>query len=40
VVVAVVGEHLNFIGETLSTATLELQRPIALLTAAQTGKPL
>lgn len=42
VVVAVVGDHLNFIGETLSTATLELQGgQIALLDAlAQTGKPL
>jgi beta-glucosidase len=42
VVVAVVGDHLNFIGETLSTATLELQGgQIALLDAlAKTGKPL
>ena len=42
VVVAVVGDHLNFIGETRSTATLELQGgQIALLEAlAQTGKPL
>jgi beta-glucosidase len=42
VVVAVVGDHLNFIGETLSTATLELQGgQVALLEAlAQTGKPL
>ncbi len=42
VVVAVVGDHLNFIGETLSTATLELQGgQVALLDAlAKTGKPL
>jgi beta-glucosidase len=42
VIVAVVGDHLNFIGETLSTATLELQGgQVALLDAlAQTGKPL
>ncbi|MFZ5880783.1 MAG: glycoside hydrolase family 3 N-terminal domain-containing protein [Chloroflexota bacterium] len=42
VIVAVVGDHLNFIGETLSTATLELQGgQIALLDALeQTGKPL
>src|SRR5690606_14654521 len=42
VVVAVVGDHLNFIGETLSTATLELQGgQVALLDAlAQTGKPM
>ncbi len=42
VVVAVVGDHLNFIGETLSTATLELQGgQVPLLDAlAQTGKPL
>lgn len=42
VVVAVVGDHLRFIGETLSTATLELQGgQIALLDALeQTGKPL
>lgn len=42
VVVAVVGDHLNYIGETLSTATLELQGgQVALLDAlAQTGKPL
>jgi beta-glucosidase len=42
VVVAVVGDHLRFIGETQSTATLELQGgQIALLEAlAQTGKPL
>jgi beta-glucosidase len=41
-VVAVVGDHLNFIGETQSTATLELQGgQIALLDAlVQTGKPL
>ncbi|MBN2471478.1 MAG: glycoside hydrolase family 3 C-terminal domain-containing protein [Anaerolineae bacterium] len=42
VVVAVVGDHLNFIGETNSTATLELQGgQIALLEALEaTGKPL
>jgi beta-glucosidase len=42
VVLAVVGDHLNFVGETLSTATLELQGgQIALLDAlAATGKPL
>lgn len=42
VVVAVVGDHLNYVGETLSTATLELQGgQIALLDAlAATGKPL
>ncbi len=42
VVVAVVGDHLNFIGETQSTATLELQGgQVALLDALeQTGKPL
>ncbi|MFN8441944.1 MAG: glycoside hydrolase family 3 N-terminal domain-containing protein [Caldilineaceae bacterium] len=42
VVVAVVGDHLNYIGETLSTATLELQGgQVALLDAlTQTGKPL
>ncbi len=42
VVVAVVGDHLNYVGETLSTATLELQGgQIALLNALeQTGKPL
>jgi Beta-glucosidase-related glycosidases len=42
VVVAVVGDHLNFVGETLSTATLELQGgQLALLEAlAKTGKPL
>ena len=42
VVVAVVGDHLNFIGETQSTATLELQGgQIALLEALEkTGKPL
>lgn len=42
VVVAVVGDHLNFIGEGLSTATLELQGgQVALLDAlAQTGKPM
>ena len=42
VVVAVVGDHLDFIGETLSTATLELQGgQVALLDAlAKTGKPM
>jgi beta-glucosidase len=42
VVVAVVGDHLNFIGETQSTATLELQGgQTALLDALEkTGKPL
>ncbi|NLF79286.1 MAG: beta-glucosidase [Chloroflexi bacterium] len=42
IVVAVVGDHLEFIGEVRSTATLELQGgQIALLEAlAQTGKPL
>ena len=42
VVVAVVGDHLNFIGETLSTATLELMGgQIELLDAlAKTGKPM
>ncbi len=42
VIVAVVGDHLNFIGEIQSTATLELQGgQVALLDAlAQTGKPL
>lgn len=42
VVVAVVGDHLNYIGETLSTATLELQGgQVALLDALEkTGKPL
>jgi beta-glucosidase len=42
VIVAVVGDHLNFIGETLSTATLELQGgQIALLDALEkTGKPM
>jgi beta-glucosidase len=41
-VVAVVGDHLKFIGETLSTATLELQGgQIALLDALEkTGKPM
>ena len=41
-VVAVVGDHLKYIGETHSTATLELQgEQIALLDAlAQTGKHL
>lgn len=42
VVVAVVGDHLNFIGEERSTATLELQGgQVALLEALEkTGKPL
>src|SRR5215469_779364 len=42
VIVAVVGDHLNFIGETHSTATLELQGgQIALLDALEKiGKPL
>jgi beta-glucosidase len=42
VVVAVVGDHLNYVGETLSTATLELQGgQVALLDALEkTGKPL
>jgi beta-glucosidase len=42
VVIAVVGDHLEFIGETKSTATLELQGgQIELLQAlAATGKPL
>lgn len=42
VVVAVVGDHLHFIGETQSTATLELQGgQIALLDALEkTGKPM
>jgi beta-glucosidase len=42
VVVVVVGDHLDFIGETRSTATLELQGgQIALLEALeQSGKPL
>lgn len=42
VVVAVIGDHLNFIGETQSTATLELQGgQIALLEALEkTGKPM
>jgi beta-glucosidase len=42
VVVAVVGDHLKFIGETNSTATLELQGgQVALLDAlAKTGKPM
>ena len=41
-VVAVVGDHLAFIGETLSTATLELQGgQVALLDAlAKTGRPM
>jgi beta-glucosidase len=42
VVVAVIGDHLKFIGETNSTATLELQGgQIALLDALEkTGKPM
>ncbi len=42
VIVAVVGDHLEFIGETKSTATLEMQGgQVALLEAlAATGKPL
>ncbi len=42
VIVAVVGDHLAFVGETLSTATLELQGgQTALLDAlAKTGKPM
>jgi len=42
VVVAVVGDHLNFVGETLSTATLELQGgQVELLNALEkTGKPM
>lgn len=42
VVIVVVGDHLKFVGETLSTATLELQGgQIALLDALeQTGKPM
>ncbi len=42
VVVAVVGDHLNFIGETNSTATLELQGgQVALLDALEkTSKPM
>jgi beta-glucosidase len=42
VVVAVVGDHLKFVGETQSTATLELQGgQVALLDAlAKTGKPM
>jgi beta-glucosidase len=42
VVVAVVGDHLKFIGETQSTATLELQGgQVALLDALEkTGKPM
>jgi len=41
-VVVVVGDHLNYIGETQSTATLELQGgQVALLDALeQTGKPM
>ncbi len=41
-IVAVVGDHLDFIGEEKSTATLELQGgQVALLDAlAQTGKPM
>jgi beta-glucosidase len=42
VVVAVVGDHLKFVGETQSTATLEMQGgQLALLDAlSKTGKPL
>jgi beta-glucosidase len=42
VIMAVVGDHLKFIGETKSTATLELQGgQVALLDAlAKTGKPM
>jgi beta-glucosidase len=42
VIVAVIGDHLAFVGENLSTATLELQGgQIALLDALEkTGKPL
>jgi beta-glucosidase len=42
VIVAVVGDHLKFIGETQSTATLELQGgQVALLdTLEKTGKPM
>jgi beta-glucosidase len=42
VIVAVVGDHLKFIGETQSTATLELQGgQVALLEALEkTGKPM
>ncbi|CAG0985100.1 beta-glucosidase [Anaerolineales bacterium] len=42
IIVTVVGDHLNYIGETLSTATLELQGgQVALLDAlAKTGKPM
>ncbi|HLJ49045.1 MAG TPA: glycoside hydrolase family 3 N-terminal domain-containing protein [Bryobacteraceae bacterium] len=42
VIVAVVGDHLRFVGETLSTATLEMQGgQIALLDALEkTGKPM
>lgn len=42
VVIAVVGDHLDFIGECKSTATLELQGgQVALLNAlAETGKPM
>jgi len=42
VVVAVVGDHLKFVGETQSTATLELQGgQVALLDALEkTGKPM
>lgn len=42
IVIAVVGDHLEFIGETKSTATLELQGgQIALLDALETtGKPM
>jgi beta-glucosidase len=42
VIVAVVGDHLDFVGETRSTATLELQGgQVALLDALEgTGKPM
>lgn len=42
VIVAVIGDHLDFVGETRSTATLELQGgQVALLDAlAKTGKPM
>ena len=42
IVVAVVGDHLRFIGETLSTATLELMggQQALLAALAKTGKPI
>ena len=42
IVIVVVGDHLRFIGETLSTATLELMggQQALLAALAQTGKPL